>query len=193
MMMMMEEDDAYGPAMMMTFFEDVLADIDDGFNAACSYIQLAFKPHAGRPRIWALLVVSCLLLTMGLGYFFLPNICVAPFGVYLYGADGRNEVRAIYGGLYLALSALLFTKGQDERCGPGIQVVVMTTFLARAFARLIGACIDLVVVRGASVGMSSCFIFLMEVCVAYLTYFASDMSPNHRLLYVRTPTKQRYD
>ena len=52
-------------------------------------------------------VIAVAFLLMGVGAFAKPELVTRQFGIDALDADGRNEVRAVYGGFGLAMSGIL--------------------------------------------------------------------------------------
>lgn len=77
---------------------------------------------------------------MGLAALARPADVLAQFGVDVATADGRNEVRAVYGGFGLAIAAVLAvaTIG-DPSTADGIVVAVACALLGMAAGRLLSA------------------------------------------------------
>ncbi|MGV0625262.1 DUF4345 family protein [Mycolicibacter minnesotensis] len=86
----------------------------------------------------AIIVSAVLFLAMGVFGLVAPTALVAPFGIALGGADGKTEVRAVYGGFGVAVAVLLGLAA----CGlpglrPGAVVGVAAGLLGMAFGRLV--------------------------------------------------------
>jgi hypothetical protein len=69
-----------------------------------------------------------------------PAAVLAQFGVEVGTADGRNEVQAVYGGLGLAIAAVLAVAAIGEPAtADGIVVAVACALAGMAAGRLLGA------------------------------------------------------
>ena len=72
-----------------------------------------------------------------------PAAVLAQFGVTLDTADGRNEVRAVYGGFGLAVAALLVIAALgDPATAEGIVVATAFALIGMAGGRLLSAAIE---------------------------------------------------
>lgn len=77
---------------------------------------------------------------MGLFALARPADVLAQFGVAVETSDGRNEVRAVYGGFGLAVAALLAVAAIGEPAtADGIVVAVAFSLVGMAAGRLLGA------------------------------------------------------
>ncbi len=77
----------------------------------------------------------------GMGVFALvrPPEVVARFGVRIDTADGRNEVRAVYGGFGLAVAAILVVAiGDDGSFRDGVLAAVAASLVGMAAGRVVG-------------------------------------------------------
>ena len=80
---------------------------------------------------------------MGIGALARPALVLAQFGVTVDTGDGRNEVRAVYGGFGLAIAALLAVAALgDPATADGILVAVAVALGGMAAGRLLGAAFD---------------------------------------------------
>jgi hypothetical protein len=64
---------------------------------------------------------------------------VAAFGTTSLTADGRNEVRAVYGGFGIAVAALLVATARSPALRPGVLAAVAVALLGMAAGRVIAA------------------------------------------------------
>lgn len=71
-----------------------------------------------------------------------PERIVAVFGTPSLTADGRNEVRAVYGGFGVAVALLLVLAGEAPAMRPGVFAAVAVALLGMAAGRLIAALIE---------------------------------------------------
>ena len=79
---------------------------------------------------------------MGLYALRWPARVVALFGTPSLTADGRNEVRAVYGGFGLAVTAALVAALRAPDWGPGVFLAVALALLGMAFGRLVSRLFD---------------------------------------------------
>ena len=88
----------------------------------------------------AILLVAALFAGMGLLALVRPKQVLAQFGVAVETADGRNEVRAVYGGFGLAAAALLAVAAiGDPGTAEGIVVAFAFALFGMAGGRLVSA------------------------------------------------------
>ena len=86
------------------------------------------------------LVVAAGFAFMGLAALARPADVLAQFGVTVDTAEGRNEVRAVYGGFGLAVAALLGVAALgDPATAEGILVAVAFALIGMAAGRLLSA------------------------------------------------------
>lgn len=71
-----------------------------------------------------------------------PDALVAPFGVRLDGAEGRTEVRAVYGGFGLAIAALLAASVAVADLRDGAVLAVAVALGGMALGRLVSRLVD---------------------------------------------------
>jgi len=77
---------------------------------------------------------------MGIGALLRPAVVLAQFGVAVETPDGRNEVRAVYGGFGIAIAAVLAVAALgDPSTAEGIVVAVAVSLLGMAAGRLLSA------------------------------------------------------
>jgi hypothetical protein len=80
---------------------------------------------------------------MGLAALARPRDVLAQFGVAVDTVEGRNEVRAVYGGFGLVVAALLTVAALgDPATAEGIQVAVAFALAGMAGGRLISAAME---------------------------------------------------
>lgn len=90
-----------------------------------------------------ILVVALGFALMGLAALVRPADVPAQFGITVDNADGRNEVRAVYGGFGLAIGVLLAVAALgDPTTADGIVVAVAVALGGMAAGRLISALIE---------------------------------------------------
>lgn len=71
-----------------------------------------------------------------------PTTLLDRFGIVVPRRDARNEVRAVYGGLTLAIAAMLIVSLTDPALFPGIVITVGGISLGMAVGRLVSALLD---------------------------------------------------
>jgi hypothetical protein len=116
----------------------------------------------------AVAVVAIFFAGMGVVALVRPAAVWAPFGVAPTTAESRNEVRAVYGGFGLAVSALLFaadTGTADFRDGVLVSIAVALGGMAA------GRVLSAVVEAKAMIGWPGLF-FLVEAGLAALLLIA---------------------
>jgi hypothetical protein len=89
-------------------------------------------------------VVAAAVGFLGMGAYALaaPARVLAIFGVQVATVDGRNEVRAVYGGFGLAIGAILLAALTVPALREGILVTVAAALAGMAGGRLVAAAID---------------------------------------------------
>ena len=116
-------------------------------SRAASVIALTRRPAA---RIQTPMPVAMHVLTMMVAIFFAgmgllafasPERITATFGIDSLTAEGRNEVRAVYGGFGLAVAAMLALASATP-LGTGIHVAVGVALLGMAGGRLVAALVE---------------------------------------------------
>lgn len=89
------------------------------------------------------LIVAAGFAAMGLGALVRPRDVLAQFGVAVDTADGRNEVRAVYGGFGIAVGvALAVAALGDPSTADGIVVAVAVALAGMAAGRLLSAVVE---------------------------------------------------
>ena len=90
------------------------------------------------------LAVAAGFAAMGLAALARPREVLAQFGVATDTVEGRNEVRAVYGGFGIAVAALLGVAAFGEpSTGEGIVVAIAFALIGMAAGRLAGAVFEL--------------------------------------------------
>ena len=88
----------------------------------------------------AILFVAAIFGAMGIGALLRPKDVLAQFGVAVETPEGRNEVRAVYGGFGLAMAALLAVAALgDPATAEGIVVATAFGLVGLAGGRLVSA------------------------------------------------------
>jgi hypothetical protein len=89
------------------------------------------------------LVVAAGFALMGLGALVRPRMVLEQFGVAVETPEGRNEVRAVYGGFGIAIAALLAVAALgDPSTGEGIIVAGAVALFGMAGGRVVSALVD---------------------------------------------------
>jgi hypothetical protein len=86
--------------------------------------------------------VAGFFLAMGLYALAVPGRVLAVFGVEVATVDGRNEVRAVYGGFGVAMSVLLLAALRAPAIRDGVLVCLGAALAGMASGRLVGAVVD---------------------------------------------------
>jgi hypothetical protein len=86
--------------------------------------------------------VALMFVIMSLVAFASPATVVAYFGTSELSVDGRNEVRAVYGGFGLVVAGVLAVAPYWPRFGPGILLTVGLSLLGMALGRAISRAVD---------------------------------------------------
>lgn len=96
------------------------------------------------PSALTFLVLLVAAFFAGMGAFALarPERVLAIFGTQSLTTDGRNEVRAVYGGFGLAIAALLFAALRAPAWAPGAFLAVAVALFGMAGGRLVSIAID---------------------------------------------------
>lgn len=79
---------------------------------------------------------------MGIGALVSPTAVTRQFGIPSLTADGRSEVRAVYGGFGLAIAGVLVYAVINTDLREGIAVTVAIALFGMAAGRLISAALD---------------------------------------------------
>ncbi len=88
------------------------------------------------------LIVAVGFLLMALVAFASPASVVSYFGISELSIDGRNEVRAVYGGFGLAVAGMVAAAPYWPRFGPGILLAVALSLFGMALGRAISRAAD---------------------------------------------------
>lgn len=88
------------------------------------------------------LLVAALFALMGVAALARPESILAYFGTATLTRDGRNEVRAVYGGFGLAIAGLLGAARFSEAIPSGAVLAVAVALLGMAAGRLISVLLD---------------------------------------------------
>lgn len=99
-------------------------------------------------------------LAMGLAALAAPARILATFGVSVATADGRNEVRAVYGGFGVAMAVILLVALVTPRLAPGIFACLAAALGGMAGGRVVSAVLD------RTAGRAPVFFGVLEAVVA---------------------------
>jgi hypothetical protein len=86
--------------------------------------------------------VAAFFFIMGAVALYRPERIVGYVGTSSLTRDGRNEVRAVYGGFGIAVAAILVASGELPALRPGIAVAVAVSVAGMAAGRVVSAVID---------------------------------------------------
>ncbi|NVJ97869.1 MAG: DUF4345 family protein [Alphaproteobacteria bacterium] len=117
-----------------------------------------------------IIIVALVFAAIGIYGLFAPRRVFAHFGVSLETPDSRNEVRAVYGGMCLALAVLLVEAPFLGALHQGILLTAMVLLLGMAMGRII----SLVVERPGALPLA---FLATELLGAGLLYSVMDFSP----------------
>lgn len=87
-------------------------------------------------------LVALAFLGMGLVALLRPRRIGDYFGVHFDSVDGRNEVRAVYGGFGLAIAGLLVAAERLPTLREGVLVTVAVALAGMALGRVLGALVE---------------------------------------------------
>ncbi len=87
-------------------------------------------------------LIAAMFLGMGLAALVKPAFIGTFFDVQFDSADGRNEVRAVYGGFGIAMAAALALALQEPGLRPGVLIAVALALAGMAIGRLLSALIE---------------------------------------------------
>jgi uncharacterized protein DUF4345 len=89
------------------------------------------------------IVVGTFFLGMGVYALAAPASLVRPFRIHIDSAEGRSEVRAVYGGFGIAIAVLLFAvSARDDDVRTGVVVAVGAALAGMALGRVISRLAD---------------------------------------------------
>jgi hypothetical protein len=87
-------------------------------------------------------VMSVFFLGMGVLALAAPERILGPFGLPSLTLEGRNEVRAVYGGFGVAMAAVLASAAGSPAIAPGVFLTVGAALAGMAGGRLVGALVE---------------------------------------------------
>ncbi len=93
-------------------------------------------------QIVTLIVTAALFALMGMGSLIAPTNVTAQFGIPELNRDGRNEVRAVYGGFGLAVAGALVLAVLHPEWRAGVALTVALAVGGMAGGRLLSAAVD---------------------------------------------------
>ena len=114
----------------------------------------------------AVLVIAVLFLGMGVVALAKPAFIGTFFDVRFDSADGRNEVRAVYGGFGLAIALVLWLAIGDPELRRGVFLTVAFALGGMSFGRVLSALVE-------RPGVWPWFFCAAEATGAWLLYSAS--------------------
>ncbi len=119
------------------------------------------------------LIVICfgaaLFALMGVTSIIAPTLTTAQFGIHELDREGRNEVRAVYGGFGLAMAGALITAALLPDIRSGVTLGVSLTLGGMAAGRVVSALMD----RG--IGQKLAFYLCLELVGFLFLLWASDL------------------
>jgi hypothetical protein len=87
-------------------------------------------------------IVAAFFVGMGLLALVAPERILATFGTTGLTAEGRNEVRAVYGGFGIAVGVLLMVAATSPSLRPGVYAAFAASLVGMAGGRLIAAAVE---------------------------------------------------
>lgn len=87
-------------------------------------------------------LMAAAFLLMGLGALWRPALVTAQFGIPSLTRDGRNEVRAVYGGFGIAMALVLLAAMEHAELRTGISMAIAAALLGMAAGRIVSLGID---------------------------------------------------
>jgi hypothetical protein len=113
------------------------------------------------------LTVAAFFLVMGMIALAAPERIVEYFGITMLTTDGRNEVRAVYGGFGIAMASLLVATVWVSSIRTGVHLTLAAALIGMACGRLISRWID------GTAGRYPWIFFGVEVTLTVLLLTAS--------------------
>ncbi len=120
----------------------------------------------------SLLLVAAGFLLMGVAAISHPGRVTALFGVSTLGIDARNEVRAVYGGFGIAMTAALGWGLVDQDIRWGVCMTIAFALCGMAAGRIVSALLD----RQISV-LPGVFLCIEGLAAGLLVVGAGDLMP----------------
>jgi hypothetical protein len=85
------------------------------------------------------IIVAVCFALMGIGAFARPRTFVSPFGLTAETPDSRNEIQAVYGGIGLAVAAVMAATVRYPEFRTGIVAAVAASLAGMAAGRVVAA------------------------------------------------------
>ena len=104
---------------------------------------------------------------MGFGALVRPEQVTRQFGIAALDIDGRNEVRAVYGGFGLVMAVILAFVAVDDGYRTGVALTVALALVGMALGRTISAGID------ASITHVPLLYLIVELTGAAILFYAA--------------------
>ena len=104
---------------------------------------------------------------MGLGALMRPEQVTRQFGIAALDIDGRNEVRAVYGGFGLVMAAILAFVAIEDEYRTGVALTIALALVGMALGRTISAGID------ASISRVPLLYLILELIGAAILFYAA--------------------
>ena len=90
----------------------------------------------------AVFFTAALFAIMGIGSIIAPTLTTSQFGIHELDRDGRNEVRAVYGGFGLAMAGVLIAAALIPHLRSGITLAIGMALGGMAIGRILSAAMD---------------------------------------------------
>lgn len=113
--------------------------------------------------------VAALFGLMGVGSILAPTLTTAQFGIRELDREGRNEIRAVYGGFGLAMTGVLIAAAKMPDIRAGVTLAVGLALGGMAAGRVLSAAVD----RG--IGRKPVFYLGLELAGCALLLWASGL------------------
>ena len=121
------------------------------------------------PESTILILIDTLFTIMGVASIIAPTLTTAQFGINELDRDGRNEVRAVYGGFGLAMASVLIAAVLMPGLRAGISLAVALALGGMAAGRVLSAAMD------RSIGRKPAFYLGLELAGCALLIVASGL------------------
>ncbi len=110
---------------------------------------------------------SVLFALMGLGALINPNLVTFQFGIPTLSIPAKNEIRAVYGGFGIFMSAILILGANVPNLRLGIGYAISAALFGMAFGRVISTIID------RKIHKLPMMYFCIEIIIALIVLFGS--------------------
>ncbi|HPE46773.1 MAG TPA: DUF4345 family protein [Hyphomonas sp.] len=117
-----------------------------------------------------LILIAILFAVMGISSIVAPLLTTAQFGINELGRDGRNEVRAIYGGFGMAMAGVLVVATLMPELRAGVSLTVAVALGGMAAGRVLSAALD------GSIGRKPAFYLGLEFSGFALLFWVSGIA-----------------